>query len=63
MAGTDHLAVKAWIASLDGATKEFAERRMNKHIALAMAGHAVEEFADEIARNPRPSGAREDEGP
>ncbi len=63
MAGTDHLAVKAWIESLDAATKEFAERRMNKHIALAMAGHAVEEFADDIARNPRPSGAREDEGP
>jgi molecular chaperone HscA len=63
MAGTDHLAVKAWIESVDGATKAFAERRMNKHIALAMAGHHVEEFADDIARNPRPSGAREDEGP
>jgi molecular chaperone HscA len=63
MAGTDHLAVKAWIESVDLATKDFAERRMNKHVALAMAGHRVEEFADEIQQNARPSGAREDEGP
>ena len=46
MAGTDYLAVKAWIESVDAATKEFAERRMNKHIAMAMAGRRVEEFAD-----------------
>jgi molecular chaperone HscA len=63
MAGADYLAIKAWIESVDAATKEFAERRMNKHVALAMAGHRVEEFADDIARNPRASGAREDEGP
>ncbi len=46
MAGTDHLAVKAWIESVDAASKEFAERRMNKHVARAMAGHRVDEFAD-----------------
>jgi len=46
MAGSDYLAVKAWIESVDGATKEFAERRMNKHIAKAMSGHRVEEFSD-----------------
>ena len=63
MAGTDYLAVKAWIESLDAATKEFAERRMNKHVALAMAGHRVEEFAGDIAQNPRSSGTREDEVP
>jgi molecular chaperone HscA len=63
MAGTDHLAVRAWIESLDGATKEFAERRMNKHVALAMAGHRVEEFEGEIAANPRSTGSRDEEVP
>ncbi len=47
MAGTDHLAVKAWIESVDTASKTFAERRMNKHVAKAMAGHRVHEFADQ----------------
>jgi molecular chaperone HscA len=47
IAGTDYLAIKAWIESVDGATKEFAERRMNKHVALAMRGHRVDEFAAE----------------
>jgi molecular chaperone HscA len=42
---TDTLAIKAWIESTDGASKAFAERRMNKHIARAMAGHRVDEFA------------------
>jgi len=41
----DYLAIKAWIESTDGASKAFAERRMNKHIARAMAGHSVDEFA------------------
>jgi molecular chaperone HscA len=63
MQGQDFLAVKAWIESLDAATKEFAERRMNKHVALAMAGHRVDEFAADIAPNPRSTGARDDEVP
>ncbi len=46
MQGQDFLAVKAWIESLDAASKEFAERRMDKHVARAMRGHRVEEFAD-----------------
>ncbi len=46
MEGKDYLAIKAWIESTDGASKEFAERRMNKHIARAMAGHRIEEFAE-----------------
>ncbi|HZZ85803.1 MAG TPA: Fe-S protein assembly chaperone HscA [Anaeromyxobacteraceae bacterium] len=45
MAGRDYLAIKAWIESLDAASKEFAERRMNKHIGKAMAGHRIDEFA------------------
>src|SRR6266542_2955643 len=47
----DYLAIKAWIESTDSASKEFAERRMNKHIARAMAGHRVEEFSG-LARPP-----------
>ncbi len=46
MGGDDYLAIKAWIESVDGATKVFAERRMDKHIRKAMAGHRVEEFAE-----------------
>jgi molecular chaperone HscA len=57
MAGTDYLAVKAWLASLDAASKAFAERRMDKHIVQAMAGHRVEEFAEMIAADPRATGA------
>jgi molecular chaperone HscA len=45
MATNDYLAIKAWIESTDAASKEFAERRMNKHIARAMAGHRVDDFA------------------
>ena len=66
MAGTDYLAVKAWIDSVDGASKAFAERRMDKHIRQAMAGHRVEEFAESIVEHPRATGSRdgdlEDEG-
>src|SRR5512133_1264024 len=61
MAGTDYLAVKAWIEAVDAATKEFAERRMNKHIARAMAGHRVEEFAESISEHPRATGSKEDD--
>jgi molecular chaperone HscA len=46
MAGDDYLAIKAWIESVDGGTRVFAERRMDKHVRAAMAGHRVEEFAD-----------------
>ncbi len=46
MAGDDYLAIKAWIESVDEATKPFAERRMDKHIKMAMAGRRVEEFAE-----------------
>jgi len=59
MAGTDYLAVKAWIESVDAASKAFAERRMNKHVAKAMAGHKVDEFAERAAA-PRVTGSRED---
>ncbi len=51
MEGRDYLAIKAWIESTDAASKEFAERRMNKHIARAMAGHRIEEFGEQ--RPPR----------
>ncbi|MCM2332918.1 MAG: Fe-S protein assembly chaperone HscA [Anaeromyxobacteraceae bacterium] len=46
MGGDDYLAIKAWIESVDAVTKVFAERRMDKHIKKAMAGHRVEEFAE-----------------
>ena len=61
MTGSDYLAVKAWIESVDGASKEFAERRMNKHVAKAMAGHRVDEFAGTLAEHPRVTGSKEDD--
>jgi molecular chaperone HscA len=61
MAGSDYLAVKAWIESVDAASKEFAERRMNKHVAKAMAGHRVDELAAGFAENPRVTGSKEDD--
>ena len=61
MAGADYLAVKAWIESVDAASKEFAERRMNKHVAKAMAGHRVDEFAGALAEHPRVTGSKEDD--
>ncbi|HEU4385448.1 MAG TPA: Fe-S protein assembly chaperone HscA [Anaeromyxobacteraceae bacterium] len=56
MEGQDFLAVKAWIESLDAASKEFAERRMNKHIARAMRGHRVDEFGAPPGPPRRPEG-------
>jgi molecular chaperone HscA len=57
MAGADYLAVKAWIESVDAASKEFAERRMNKHVAQAMAGRRVGDFAEHA----RVTGAKEED--
>ncbi len=56
MEGEDFLAIKAWIESVDGASREFAERRMNKHIGRAMAGHRVGEFAGEGGPRSREGG-------
>jgi molecular chaperone HscA len=61
MAGTDYLAVKAWIESVDAASKDFAERRMNKHVAKAMAGHRVDELASSLSAHPRVTGSKEDD--
>jgi len=61
MAGTDYLAVKAWIESVDAASKEFAERRMNKYVARAMSGHRVEEFGDALAPQLRATGSTGDD--
>jgi molecular chaperone HscA len=60
MAGQDYLAIKAWIESVDGATRVFAERRMDKHVRMAMAGHRVEEFA-EPQRTTRADGGEAEE--
>jgi len=56
MAGKDYLAIKAWIESLDGASKDFAERRMNKHIGKAMAGHRIDEFSGAAGAGGKPGG-------
>ncbi len=61
MEGTDYLAVKAWIESVDAASKDFAERRMNKHVAKAMGGHRVDEFAEAMAPHPRATGSKEED--
>jgi molecular chaperone HscA len=59
MEGDDYLAIKAWIETVDGATKVFAERRMDKHVRAAMAGHRVEEFASEVRTTRQDPGEEE----
>jgi molecular chaperone HscA len=44
MQGGDYMAIKAWIESTDAVSKGFAERRVNKYVARAMAGHRIDEF-------------------
>ncbi|HEY6005156.1 MAG TPA: Fe-S protein assembly chaperone HscA [Anaeromyxobacter sp.] len=61
MEGADYLAVKAWIESVDAASKDFAEKRMNKHVAKAMGGHRVDEFAEAISSHPRATGSKEED--
>jgi len=43
--GNDHVAIKLAIESLNKDSTEFAARRMNEGIQLAMAGHNVDEFS------------------
>ncbi len=38
--------MKAWIESLDAASKGFAERRMTEHVARAMQGRRVDELVE-----------------
>ncbi|HTP29675.1 MAG TPA: Fe-S protein assembly chaperone HscA [Anaeromyxobacteraceae bacterium] len=59
MTSNDYFAIKAWIEATDASSKQFAERRMNKHIARAMAGHKVDEFTG-IASPPPASLAEEE---
>ncbi len=59
MDGDDYLAIKTWIETVDGATKVFAERRMDKHVRAAMAGHRVEEFASEVRTTRQDPGEEE----
>ncbi len=44
--GEDALAIQAWIESTGAAAREFAERRMDKHVGQALAGRRVEELAE-----------------
>jgi molecular chaperone HscA len=44
MAGPDHQAIKRGIESLNAATTEFAQRRMNQNVRRAMAGQKLETF-------------------
>ncbi len=59
MDGDDYLAIKTWIGTVDGATKVFAERRMDKHVRAAMAGHRVEEFASAVRTTRQDPGEEE----
>jgi molecular chaperone HscA len=61
--GTSFLGIKAWIEATDAESKEFAERRMNKHIAKAMAGRRADEVAGLARPPPGPAGSSGDPGP
>ncbi len=49
--GTDHLAIKQALADLDAAAAGFVAKRMDSSIRKALAGHTIEEFADEQESN------------
>jgi len=42
--GSDHRAIRQAIESLEAASTEYVDRRMNANIRKAMTGHAVDEF-------------------
>ncbi|MGC3997969.1 MAG: Hsp70 family protein, partial [Anaeromyxobacter sp.] len=44
LAAGDVSAARAWISSLDEASRPFMERRMNAHVAKVIAGRTVEEL-------------------
>jgi molecular chaperone HscA len=44
MADTDHQAIKRGVETLNAATTEFAQRRMNQNVRRAMAGQKLETF-------------------
>jgi molecular chaperone HscA len=46
-AGADEAAIRQAIATLDGATREFAARRMDAGVRKALAGHRLDEFNGE----------------
>ena len=45
--GTDHLAIKAAISELDKTASDFVARRMDSSIKKALAGHTIDEIANE----------------
>jgi molecular chaperone HscA len=47
-AGTDHRLIRERTQALDLVSKPFAERRMNRGIARAIAGHAVDEIEQKV---------------
>jgi len=46
--GTDHLAIRNAVEALDLASKPFAEKRMNRAIALAMQGKTVSDVEEKV---------------
>jgi molecular chaperone HscA len=46
IAGTDRDAINGGVEALDLATREFAQRRMDRGIAKALTGHKVDEFGE-----------------
>lgn len=47
--GEDHLAIRAAVEALDHASKPFAQLRMNRAVAAAVQGRAIDEVEHEIS--------------
>ncbi len=47
-AGTDHLAIRAAIGALDGASKEFATRRMNQALEKGLRGQGIDAIEKKV---------------
>ena len=55
-AGGDHLRIRSMVEALDVASKPFAERRMNRALALGIQGKQVAEVEGHVDRSPSKGG-------
>jgi molecular chaperone HscA len=61
--GEDRDLINAAVEGLDHATHAFAQRRMDRAVALALKGHSLDEVEASMATDPAPQGSRPGHAP
>jgi molecular chaperone HscA len=56
--GEDRDLINAAVEGLDHATHAFAQRRMDRAVALALKGHSLDEVEASMATDPAPQGSQ-----